>query len=99
MGGGGIAQALQPCSFLKFPNCRKSSATKRKAYCFFLKLNFKTSLVPLHPTLLSTLELSDPNNRNFIVLLMVLQGKTIGEFVSRFADLQTELETLIQAQR
>ena len=55
--------------------------------------------MPLHPTLLSTLELSDPNNRHFIVLLMVLQAKTIGEFVSRFADLQTELETLIQAQR
>ncbi|XP_022799550.1 coiled-coil domain-containing protein 150-like [Stylophora pistillata] len=27
------------------------------------------------------------------------QAKTIGEFVSKFADLQTELETLIQAQR
>ena len=30
---------------------------------------------------------------------MFLQAKTIGEFVSKFADLQTELETLIQAQR
>ena len=46
-----------------------------------------------------TPELSVPNNRHFIVLLMVLQAKTIGEFVSKFADLQTELETLIQAQR
>jgi len=43
--------------------------------------------------------LSIPNNRPFTVLLMLLQAKTIGEFVSKFADLQTELETLIQAQR
>ena len=33
------------------------------------------------------------------MLLVVLQANTIGEFVSKFADLQTELETLIQAQR
>ena len=33
------------------------------------------------------------------MLLVFLQAKTIGEFVSKFADLQTELETLIQAQR
>jgi len=29
----------------------------------------------------------------------LFQAKTIGEFVSKFTDLQAELETLIQAQR
>ena len=54
--------------------------------------------MPLHYTSLPSLKLSIPSNRHFIVL-MVLQAKTIGEFVSKFADLQAELETLIQAQR
>ena len=53
----------------------------------------------LNYTLLLTFKLSIPNNRHFNVLLLVLQAKTIGEFVSKFADLQAELETLIQAQR
>ena len=55
--------------------------------------------MPLHHSLLSSLKLFIPNNRHITVLLMVLQAKTIGEFVSKFADLQAELETLIQAQR
>ena len=55
--------------------------------------------MPLHYTSLPSLKRSIPSNRHFIVLLMVLQAKTFGEFVSKFADLQAELETLIQAQR
>ena len=82
------------CGFLKLPNCPKPPATEPKTYFFS-----KTSLVPLHYTSLPSLKLSIPSNRHFIVLLMVLQAKTIGEFVSKFADLQAELETLIQAQR
>jgi len=65
----------------------------------FQGVNLKTFLWSLHYTSLPSLaELSIPNNRPFTVLLF-LQAKTIGEFVSKFADLQTELETLIQAQR
>jgi len=60
----------------------------------------KAFIWSLHCTSLPSLGmLSIPNNRPFTVLLMLLQAKTIGEFVSKFADLQTELETLIQAQR
>lgn len=66
----------------------------------FQGVNLKTFLWSLHYTSLPSLaELSIPNNCPFTVLLMFLQAKTIGEFVSKFADLQTELETLIQAQR
>ena len=33
------------------------------------------------------------------LIYFLFQAKTIGEFVSKFTDLQGELETLIQAQR